>query len=348
MMTTEAVTDSADVVETVSAQAGLLLGQIAGYMAVRTVQIGLRSGLIEEILANPGIGADELADQRDLDGFYVGVWCRAAFASGVLQRSGSGFEMAAHMGSLLLNDSSPAYVGGMFPLVEQPELFGRFGDNLTSGERLWWDETSSDWIALVSATGGPFCTRLIPSGLDRIAGLPERLREGCTVVDTACGTGIGVRRLAAAYPNCTVIGVDGDQLSIDRASAAIRAAGLTDRVEFVCSPLEDMKLDVQATVVVNNISMHECRDIDRVTDNVKALLEPGGWFVISDFPFPDDDEGLRAVAGRIMCGIQFFEAQIDDQLLPRRAYDDLLTRHGFGALGCFTLSPVHAVTHARK
>ncbi len=49
-----------------------------------------------------------------------------------------------------------------------------------------------------------------------------------------------------------------------------------------------------------------------------------------------------------MCGIQFFEAQIDDQLLPRAAYDELLTRHGFTNLDSFTLSPVHAVTHARK
>jgi SAM-dependent methyltransferase len=60
---------------------------------------------------------------------------------------------------------------------------------------------------------------------------------------------------------------------------------LSDRVTLVCSPLEDLGLDEPATVVINNISMHECRDIDRVTANVKAALEPGGWFVISDFPF---------------------------------------------------------------
>ncbi len=107
-------------------------------------------------------------------------------------------------------------------------------------------------------------------------------------------------------------------------------------------------LDQPATVVINNISMHECRDIERVTQNVTAALEPGGWFVISDFPFPNTDEGLRSVPGRIMCGIQFFEAQIDDQLLPRAAYDELLIRHGFTDLDSFTLSPVHAVTHARR
>lgn len=70
--------------------------------------------------------------------------------------------------------------------------------------------------------------------------------------------------------------------------------------------------------------------------------------MISDFPFPDTEQGLRSVLGRIMGAIQFFESQIDDQLLPRAAYDDLLSRHGFAELGSFSLTPMHAVTHARK
>ena len=77
------------------------------------------------------------------------------------------------------------------------------------------------------------------------------------------------------------------------------------------------------------------------------MLEPGGWFLISDFPFPDTAEGLRTVRGRIMTGIQYFEAQIDHQLLPRSYYDDLLTRHGFTDIGDATLTPLHALTWGR-
>jgi hypothetical protein len=107
-------------------------------------------------------------------------------------------------------------------------------------------------------------------------------------------------------------------------------------------------VDRPATLVVNNISMHECRDIDLVTENVLAALEPGGWFVISDFPFPDTEEGLRSVPGRVMGAIQFFEAQIDDQLLPRAYYDGLLARHGFTDPGSARLTPMHALTWGRR
>ncbi len=184
------------------AQAGILLTHVAGYMAVRTVEMGVRSGLIGTLAARPGSTSDDLADVLDMDQFYVAVWCRAGFAAGILDRVEVGYGLAPHMRTLLLDDSSPAYVGGLFPLARKPEMFGRFDGSLQSGERLWWDTTSAEWIEGVAATGRPFYTRLVPAGLDRISGLAERLRTGCRVVDTACGAGAGVIRLAQKYPNC--------------------------------------------------------------------------------------------------------------------------------------------------
>lgn len=329
-------------------QAGVLLGHVAGYLAHRVVDIGLRSGLIASLAATPGATTEDLADALGLDDFYVGVWCRAAFGASVLERRGSGYALASHMDTLLLDTASAAHVGGLFPLVQQPEMFDRFCDHLASGERMWWADTSPAWIAGVADTGRAFYTRLVPDGLAQVPGLADRLATGCRVLDTACGSGLGVQRLAETYPNCTVIGVDGDAHSIEGARQLVTDTAVADRVEFVLSPLEQFHLVEPATVVVNNISMHECRDINRVTENILAALEPAGWFVISDFPFPDTDDGLRTVPGRIMSGIQFFEAQIDDQLLPRKAYDDLLTRHDFLDIGSTQLSPVHALTWGRK
>lgn len=49
-----------------------------------------------------------------------------------------------------------------------------------------------------------------------------------------------------------------------------------------------------------------------------------------------------------MSGIQFFEAQIDDQLLPRVFYDGLLERHGFVDIDSVQLTPMHALTWPRR
>jgi SAM-dependent methyltransferase len=289
---------------TIQEQAPVLLSHVAGYASHRTIGTGLRNGIIRALADAPdGATPDDLADRLDFDPFYLSVWCRSAFAAGVVDRVGDRYRLAPHVATLLLDTTSPAYMGGVFLVFEQPEMFGRFEENLASGERIWWDETSPNWITGVAGTGTAFYNRLVPGGLAQVPGLVQRLESGCRIVDTACGTGSGLVKLAEVYPNCEILGVDGDAHSIDEARKRIADAGLADRVTVACMPLEDLHLDEPATVVVNNISMHECRDIDRVTDKVHAVLEPGGWFVISDFPFPDTDEGLRSTPGRVMCGV---------------------------------------------
>jgi SAM-dependent methyltransferase len=333
---------------TIKEQGAALLAHAAGYASHRTIAIGLRSGLLAELERAGTATPDELAGRLGFDPFYVAVWCRAAFSAGACERDGDGYVLAPHVATLLLDPGSPAYAGGVFTVLEQPEMFGRFEASLASGSRMWWSDTSPDWIANVAATGTPFYNRLVPGGLGQVPGLAERLAGGGVIVDSACGAGVGLVRLAERFPASRLVGVDGDAHSIDLARARMERAGLADRVRLVCSPLEELAVEEPAALVVNNISMHECRDIDQVTRRVLAALEPGGWFVISDFPFPDTDQGLRGVPGRVMGAIQFFEAQIDDQLLPRAAYDELLTRHGFSDLGSAGLTPMHAVTWGRR
>jgi SAM-dependent methyltransferase len=180
-----------------------------------------------------------------------------------------------------------------------------------------------------------------------VPGLADRLAAGAQVLETACGAGVGLVLLAVTYPDTTLVGVDGDAYSLELAAKRIGDAGLTDRIELVHSPLEQFAFESHFDVGINNISMHECRDLDRATANTLQALVPGGWFVISDFPFPDNDDMLRTVPGRIMSGIQFFEAQIDDQLLPVTNYLDLLARHGFDDIDTITLTPMHALTFGR-
>jgi SAM-dependent methyltransferase len=330
-------------------QAGMLLQQIAGYVGTRTIQLGLRAGLVAALAdTDDGLTPDDLAVQADIDPFYAQVWCRAAIAAGLVHRDGARLRLADHLADLLLTGDHPAHVGAVFRIFEHPEIFDQFGQRLATGERTWWDQCSPDFIAAVSATGRPFYVRLIPGGLDVVPGLAQQLGEPTRILDAACGSGVGLLRLGDTYPAASIVGADGDRHSLDRAARVLTEAGIEDRVELVHTPLEELDRDDEFDLVINNISMHECRDIDRVTERIRQALHPGGWFVISDFPFPDDEEGLRSAPGQVMAGIQFFEAQIDDQLLPRSAYDDLLTRHGFTDLGSAQLSPVHALTWGRR
>lgn len=332
-------------------QASKLLGHAAGLVGARTIEIGLERGLIDALSRNPdGLTADDLAAAVDGDAFYTQVWCRAAHASEVVEwdEASSRYVLAPHLDTLLLDHTSPAYIGAVFGVLTEPEVFDRFAANFLSGERTWWDQVSPEFIENVAGTGGAFNNRLIPGALGEIDGATSKLEEGARVMELACGTGYAIVRLLEHFPDVSVVGVDGDAYSLKSASDAVDAAGFADRVELVESPLEDLDFSQDFDMVTINVSMHECRDIDAVTENVHRALRPGGLFVISDFPFPTDHDGLRTVPGRIMSGIQFFEALIDDQLLPTEEYVALLEKHGFEDVGAVDVTPVHAVTHGRR
>ena len=341
---------AADTKQAMQQQAGKLLTQVAGLIGVRTIEMGLRHGLIAAVAKHPGgVAPDVLAGETNLDPFYVEVWCRAAYAAEVLQSGDQGtYQLAPHLDTLLLDQDSPSWIGGLFRIMVQPELFDRFAENLSSGERIWWDQVSPAFIDGVAGTSRPFYTRLLGAGIAQVPGLADRLEQGAHVLELACGVGSGLTRLATAYPNSTFVALDGDTYSLDLATRSFREAGIEDRVSTIHSTFEDLDASDEYDVVLINVSMHECRDIERVTGNVHRALKPGGHFGISDFPFPATTAECRTVPARVLCGIQFFEALIGDQLMPTQAFVDLLNRHSFKNVSAFDVTPVHAISYGQK
>lgn len=335
---------------TVQDQAGKLLTRAAGYADHRAIEMGIRHGIFETLAEHPsGLTPAELAKAAGLDPFYTEVWCRAAYGAEVLDTSGGDrYRLASHMDTLLLDRDSPAFTGGLFTIFEQREIFDLFSEKFASGERIWWDQCSPEWIRAVANTGGAFNNRFIPGAVSKVPGLEARLKEGVHVLELACGVGLALVKLKRAFPKCKVTGLDGDAFSLKLASETLARAGLDKAVDLVESTLEDLDAEEGYDVVTINVSMHESRDIDKVTKNVHRALKTGGRFVISDFAFPEDRTGLRTAPGRIQAGIQFFEALIGDQLLPTKAYVALLKKHGFKDVGFIDVNPVHALTYGTK
>ncbi len=352
----------------IKTQAGKVIGHVAGYVAFRTMDIGLRLGLFEALAESAqGLTPAELAETTEHDRFYTQVWCRSAYAADLIELADDTehppdydpqsrrfttsaqirFRLAPHMDKLLLDETFAGYLGGIPGVMLSREFFDGFSERMPSGEGIWWDECSTDFIDAVSRVGRSFYTRMVPNGFAEVPGLEKALEAGGQFTELCCGTGRGLEMIADRYPKGTYTGLDGDKFSVETAAARIAEKGLSESVSFVHSTLEEMELKHQNVVFIN-ISMHECRDIARVTKNVYEGLNPGGFFVISDFAFPARTRELRTLPARLMCGIQFFEAMIDNQLVATESFVSLLGDHGFESVGCFNLTPVHAVTHGRK
>jgi hypothetical protein len=100
-----------------------LFGYILGNQAAWIADIGLKAGLFRAIAdaGEEGTTEEALAQRLDYKLRYVQVWCRGAYAFELLDwDERSGYRLAPHMASLLLDASDPLVLGGAHSVLHRP------------------------------------------------------------------------------------------------------------------------------------------------------------------------------------------------------------------------------------
>ena len=332
-----------------SGQAAKILGPLSGTATVWSLDLGLRLGIFEHLARQSGATAEEVARALDLDPQYTHVILRAAYAAEVVDVDAGRYRLAEHMSTLLLDADAPGYLGGAIrTFVALRETYLDLRSFARTGRREWWSDFDPEWIDAVAENGQTYYRRLLNLVVPRLPAVAAALHAGARYLDLACGLCRGPAKVVAAFPGTTVTAVDGDAYTLDVAEREMKEQGLGDRFRFVHAMLEDLDIDGGHDLAVINISLHEARDIELAVARAHAALDPGGTFLVSEFPFPEHEEDCRTVPGRLMCGVQFFEAHIGCQLLPTARFVDLLQRAGFREVGVIDVTPVHVVVHGTK
>jgi SAM-dependent methyltransferase len=339
--------------EATARQLGRLQEAAAGYFAIWTLDLGIKFGLFESLSKHPeGISAEFLARERDLDRLYVTVWCNAAYAADLVEFREGKFFLADGLKGPLLEPDSPVYFAGTARfLAALRDQLGFLEQHFPDGEHSWWTEFAPAVPEGQADSSRTFYTRLLRKGFAQVPGLMERLGGAPppVVLELACGRGGGLVRLAKAFPQAQFIGTDGDEESVKAARELVEKEGLASRVRVETLLLEKGPIPA-ADVVLMNIALHEVQDKEAVVRNVVKTLRSRGTFLISEFPFPDwaEIERLRTPAGKVMAGVQYLEAILDDQLLPPVHFMNLLRKAGMRDVSSADLAPIHVLVWGTK
>jgi SAM-dependent methyltransferase len=334
----------------VSDQAAKVLAPLASTATIWGLDLGLRLGIFDH-LAQEGRGqtAEDVASSLGLDPLYTKVILRSAFAGEVLELDNGKYRLAPHMDTVLLDADHPAYLGGgVKVLVALRESFLDLRRFARTGEREWWGDFGPEWIDAVGQHCQTYYRRILDSVVPQLPQVQDLLAKGARYLDLACGTCRGTAKIVDAYPNTSVTGVDYDPGVIELAEREMKERGIGENFTFVQSPLENLDFTGGHDVALINVSLHEARDKEAVVARTYDALDPGGVFLVSEFPFPEKEEDARTVPGRLMCGVQFFEAHIGCQLLPSSRFVELLQGAGFKDVGVIDVTPTHTVIHGTK
>ena len=130
-------------------------------------------------------------------------------------------------------------------------------------------------------TGTHETTRLCLKALDRV------VREGVTVLDVGCGSGV-LSIAAAKLGAVRVVGIDIEQESLDATLENAAQNGVASRIEASLTPLDDVPgtFDIVAANILSSILLG-------LRDALVRHTRPGGVLLLSGIP---DDDRLEVLA----------------------------------------------------
>jgi SAM-dependent methyltransferase len=277
--------------------AGRVVADCSAATTTTLSSIGDRLGLWGALAGGGPATSAELAARTGTVERYVREWCAAMASAGNLEyepEAGT-FELPLEHALVLADDSTPATLGGaaqltrgMVEAADGVEAAFRDGGGVPIeqyGEHFW--------AGLERMTGTSFDHALAQEWVPAIAGLEERLRDGALVADVGCGSGRALVRLAEAFPSSRFHGYDVAPEAVERARAAVDAAGVADRVEIrLVDGSEGLpeRYDLVCTFDV----VHDSADPRGLLASIRGALRPGGVYLclgIASEERLEDNEG---------------------------------------------------------
>lgn len=114
-----------------------------------------------------------------------------------------------------------------------------------------------------------------------------RLRNGDTVVEVGCGTGLNLPLLRRAVgPDGKVIGVDLTDAMLAQARQRVADAGWTN-VDLVQSDATQYEFPLGVNGVISTLAITPAPQFDDIVRRGSEALAAGGRFVVFDFKFPE-------------------------------------------------------------
>lgn len=319
-----------------------VVDDFSGSVATQLIYAGDRLGLFK-VLGDAGVGgragltAEELASRSGCNLRYLETWCEACVAHSFVETQGSAADATAGDGArrywltpaqreLFANEGGQFFQCGTSQLLSataraMPAMLDRGFRNPGRGG-VSYQEFGADAMEGMARMSQPVHRDLLPGWVRSLPEAQEALDASSrpSILDVGCGCGGSTVALASAFETASVLGIDPDGSSVQRARELVEDRGL-DNASFRQCGIEDLTPDdamappsqqqqqqqppgsLGFDLVLAYDCVHDMVDPLAALAGMRALLSPSGvllWFEPhgSDDPYENRTIlGARMVAG---------------------------------------------------
>lgn len=203
------------------------LRDVASFYTLHALFIGLRTGLIDAVLAGAAT-VDEICARAGVDRVHARNWLALLTAAGYLSQRDSVYTVV---------DEAVDVLRGSTELFDSRAVIEQAGEfcallpvvieALRSDGRVPPGTYGGAFGAASARVNTPMYRQSLVEWLASDARLAAELESGVTLVDLGCGDGSAVATMAAAFPNSSFVGVDNNPGAVEIARSACTEANAT-------------------------------------------------------------------------------------------------------------------------
>jgi SAM-dependent methyltransferase len=284
---------------------GSTVGELAAAVSGVLALLGDRLGLYRAMAGAGPLTASALAERTGTAERYVREWLHNQAAGGIVDYdpATATFVLGAEQAMVYADESSAAYMGGGFDLLES--LWSdvpRFLHAFRSGDGIpWGDHHPSMFCGTERFFRSGYQAHLASEWIPALDGVVAKLERGGRVADLGCGHGVSSIVIAEAFERAFVVGSDVHAPSIEHARAEAAGRAVADRLSFEVAGAQDFTGSGYDLVCTCDC-LHDMGDPVGAAVRIReALAEDGTWLLVEPFANDRLEDNLNPI-GRIFYG----------------------------------------------
>lgn len=247
------------------------------------ISVGHRTKLFDTMSKLPASTSTDIARNSNLNERYVREWLGALVTAKIIDYDpqSSLYSLSKEKANFLTRNGSfnMATTAQFIPVLAQVE--DEIIHCFENGGGVPYEKYHRFHDVMAEESSQTVLAELIDGILPIVPEIIEKLQQGIRVLDVGCGSGRAINLMAKTFPSSQFVGYDFSKEGIANAEREKEDLGITNS-SFEQQDVANFDHEDHFDLITAFDAIHDQANPEKVLENIKRSLKPGGVFLMQD------------------------------------------------------------------